>query len=75
MRRNGREKMRLRSTIVEHPFGTMKRAMNQGYSYFPMRGLRKVAAEFGLSVIAYNMKRAISVMGAVALRRALAWRP
>ncbi len=27
MRRNGREKMRLRSTIVEHPFGTMKRAI------------------------------------------------
>lgn len=71
MRRNGREKMRLRSTTVEHPFGTMKRAMNQGYSYFLMRGLRKVAAEFGLSALAYNVKRAISVMGVGALLSAL----
>jgi hypothetical protein len=34
------EKMRQRSQLVEHPFGTMKRGMNQGY--FLLRGLKKV---------------------------------
>ena len=43
------EKMRLRSQLVEHPFGTMKRGMNQGY--FLLRGMRKVAAEMSLTVL------------------------
>lgn len=55
------EKMRLRSQLVEHPFGTMKRGMNQGY--FLLRGLRKVAAEMSLTVLCYNLKRALNVMG------------
>lgn len=48
------EKMRLRSQLVEHPFGTMKRGMNQGY--FLLRGLKKVAAEMSLTVLCYNLK-------------------
>lgn len=55
------EKMRLRSQLVEHPFGTMKRGMNQGY--FLLRGLKKVAAEMSLTVLCYNLKRALKVMG------------
>jgi hypothetical protein len=55
------EKMRLRSQLVEHPFGTMKRGMNQGY--FLLRGLKKVAAEMSLTVLCYNLKRALSIMG------------
>lgn len=55
------EKMRLRSQLVEHPFGTMKRGMNQGY--FLLRGLRKVAAEMSLTVLCYNLKRALNIMG------------
>ena len=55
------EKMRLRSQLVEHPFGTMKRGMNQGY--FLLRGLRKVAAEMSLTVLCYNLKRALKIMG------------
>ena len=36
------EAMKRRSEIVEHPFGTMKRWMGQGY--FLMKGLMKVGA-------------------------------
>lgn len=55
------EKVRLRSQLVEHPFGTMKRGMNQGY--FLLRGLKKVAAEMSLTVLCYNLKRALNIMG------------
>lgn len=50
-----------RKAIVEHPFGTMKRGMDQGY--FLLRGLAKVRAEFSLTVLAYNLKRVINVVG------------
>ena len=65
----GVEKMILRKRTVEHPFGTIKRAMNQGY--FLLKGLRKVNGEFGFSVIAYNMKRAISIRGVRSLIQSL----
>jgi Transposase DDE domain len=63
------EKMRLRSQLVEHPFGTMKRGMNQGY--FLLRGLKKVAAEMSLTVLCYNLKRALNVLGVRKLLGAL----
>jgi len=37
------DKVALRKQLVEHPFGTIKHGMNQGY--FLMRGLHKVRAE------------------------------
>jgi transposase len=55
------EKMKKRKAIVEHPYGTMKRGMNSGY--FLMRGIKKVAAEMGLTVMAYNIKRVINILG------------
>ena len=61
MKLRGSDKMKLRKSTVEHPFGTIKRAMNQGYLL--LKGLKKVRGEFGFSVIAYNMKRAISIKG------------
>jgi len=64
------EVLELRKQIVEHPFGTLKRWMDHGY--FLMRGLRNVRAEFSLSVLAYNMKRAIKVLGTQKMIRALA---
>ena len=39
----------------------MKRGMNQGY--FLVRGLRKVAAEMGLTVLCYNLRRALNMVG------------
>jgi Transposase DDE domain len=55
------EIMKQRKQIVEHPFGTMKRTMNQ--SYFLLRGLAKVRAEMSLTVLAYNLKRVITILG------------
>lgn len=53
--------MRKRRAIVEHPFGTIKRTMQQGE--FLMKGLPKVCTEMSLTVLAYNLKRAINILG------------
>lgn len=50
-----------RKALAEHPFGTMKRGMDQGY--FLLRGLPKVRAEFSLTVLAYNLKRVFNLVG------------
>lgn len=61
--------MRRRSGMVEHPFGTLKRRMDGGR--FLLRGLQKVKAEMALAVTAYNLTRAINVLGVRQLCRAL----
>ena len=53
--------MRLRRMLAEHPFGTMKRAFNQGYLL--LKGLRKVKGEVGFTMLAYNMRRVINILG------------
>jgi transposase len=50
-----------RKAIVEHPFGSIKFWQEQ--RAFMMRGLEKVRGEFHLSALAYNMKRAINIVG------------
>ena len=50
-----------RREIVEHPFGGVKQWMNQGA--FLMRGLDKARAEFSLTALVYNMRRAINILG------------
>jgi len=57
----GKEKLHLRRMLAEHPFGTMKRAFNQGYLL--LKGLRKVRGEVGFTMLAYNMRRAINILG------------
>jgi hypothetical protein len=47
--------------LVEHPFGTIKRAFNQGYLL--LKGLRKVKGDIGFTMLAYNMRRAINILG------------
>lgn len=59
-----------RKVLAEHPFGTMKRAMDQGY--FLLRGLPKVRGEFSLTVLAYNLKRVLNLVGVPRLLEALA---
>jgi transposase len=59
-----------RKTLSEHPFGTMKRGMDQGY--FLLKGLRKVRGEFSLTVLAYNLKRVLNLVGVPQLLVALA---
>lgn len=44
--------------------------MNQGH--FLLRGLEKVGAEMSLSVLVYNMKRVISILGVKELIKAVA---
>src|SRR5205807_2536125 len=63
------ELIRRRQQLSEPPFGTIKRAM--GHSYFLMRGLNKVGAEMSLTVLSYNLKRAINILGVKKLIEAL----
>jgi transposase len=63
------QKYSLRQTLSEHPFGTLKRNMNQ--DHFLMRGLEKVKTEMSLSVIAYNLKRAFNILGVISMIAAL----
>jgi transposase len=55
------EKMALRKSLVEHPFGTMKRVFNQGYLL--LKGIGKVVGEVGFTVLAYNMRRVWNILG------------
>ena len=64
------EKIKLRKTLCEHPFGTLKRWMNAGH--FLMKGLSKVRAEMSLSVLTYNLKRVINILGIPKMMEALA---
>ncbi len=53
--------MRVRRQTVEHVFGTLKAWM--GATHFKTRRLNNVASEMSLQVLAYNLKRAIAVVG------------
>ena len=53
--------MKTRMGMVEHPFGTFKRWM--GAEHFLTRGSPRVKTEMSLSVLAYNLRRAINVLG------------
>ena len=59
--RENPDKVKLRKRIVEHPFGTIKRWMEQGY--FLSRGLKRVRGEMSLTVLVYNLKRVINIIG------------
>jgi hypothetical protein len=63
-------KMKLHKQLAEHPFGTIKRAWNQGY--FLTRGLENVRAEMSLTILAYNFKRVIKILGVPRMMGALA---
>lgn len=55
------DKLKLRKTIVEHPFGTIKRWCDG--SYVLLKGKVKTTADLSLSFLVYNMKRAINMVG------------
>jgi hypothetical protein len=59
----------MRKDIVEHPFGTVKRAL--GFTYFLTRGTENVRTESLLHFLAYNMKRLINIVGTYKMRMAL----
>jgi len=63
------EKMALRKALVEHPFGTIKRWF--GYTYFLVKGLEKVRAEWTLITLCYNLKRVLNLVSFPELMRAV----
>jgi len=67
---SNRDKVKKRQWLSEHPFGTIKRSMNQGYLL--LRGLDKVAAEVSLIILAYNIKTVINIVGLKAMIETLA---
>lgn len=61
--------MLIRKQTVEHPFGTIKSWM--GSTHFLTKGLKNVSTEMNLHVLAYNLKRMISIFGSQGLIRAM----
>lgn len=59
----------IRKQTVEHPFGTIK--MWMGATHFLTRQFKNVSTEMNLHVLAYNMKRMISIMGVQGLNKAI----
>lgn len=56
-----------RRSIVEHPFGTIKRHL--GYTFFLRRGIENVDAECASMFIAYNLKRLFSIFSVAELKK------
>lgn len=54
--------LKRRKGLAEHPFGTIKVGMN--HARLLMRGLSHVATEMRLTVLSYNFKRVMSILGA-----------
>jgi hypothetical protein len=53
--------MDARKATVEHVFGSVKRGLNQGYLL--LRGLGRVAGEVGFTMLVYNLRRAMGMVG------------
>lgn len=58
-----------RRETVELPFGSIKQWMTQGA--FLMKGLEKVRAEFSLTALAYNLRRALNILGVEVMTEAV----
>ena len=59
--REDKEKQHLRMCLSEHPFGTVK--WYHGAHYVLCRGIEMATGELGLSFLAYNLRRAITLVG------------
>ncbi len=62
-------KMKVRRQTVEHPFGTLKFWM--GSTHFLTKTLPRVSTEMSLHVLAYNLKRMMSIFGIAGLLEAI----
>lgn len=62
------DSMLIRKQTVEHPFGTIKLWM--GATHLLTRRFKGVSIEMDLHVLAYNMKRMISIFGVIGLIKA-----
>ena len=61
--------MKVRRRTIEHVFGTLKHWM--GSAHFLMKTLQHVGTEMSLHVLAYNLKRVMSVLGIAATMKAM----
>ena len=59
----------LRKQTVEHPFGTIKVWM--GATHFLMKRKKNVSIGMNLHVLAYNLKRMMTIMGTTGLMEAI----
>jgi transposase len=60
---------RIRRQTVEHPFGTLKAWM--GAKHFLTKTMPRVSTEMSLHVLAYNLKRAMQILGIAPLMKAI----
>jgi transposase len=67
------EMLALRKALSEHPFGTIKVAMN--HERLLLKGLKHVATEIKLTVLSYNFKRVMSIMGIATMIEKLKLQP
>ncbi len=67
------EMLQRRKALSEHPFGTIKVAMN--HERLLLKGLKHVATEIKLTVLSYNLKRVISILGVATLIEKLKMQP
>jgi len=67
--RPDKAKIKQRMCLSEHPFGTVK--WYSGAHYLLCKGKEKATAELGLSFLAYNLRRAINLVGIEALIAAM----
>jgi transposase len=61
--------MTLRRRTIEHVFGTLKHWM--GTAHFLTKGLPNVSTEMSLHVLAYNLKRVLSIIGMPRMMKAM----
>jgi transposase len=63
-----------RQSIVEHPFGTLKR--HWGYTHTLLKGLQKVNGEMNLIMVCYNFMRTKNILGFEKMLKAIQdWQP
>lgn len=62
---SNKEIIKRRKAIVEHPFGILKRILSSDHCL--TKGFTNVRGEFSLSFLAFNMKRAINILGTTRL--------
>ncbi|NEW60511.1 transposase [Sulfurovum sp. bin170] len=62
-----KELIKRRGSIVEHPFGTIKRHL--GWEHFLVRGIEKVSGENALIMFSYNFRRLLNLIGIALFRK------
>ncbi len=59
-----------RQSIVEHPYGTIKRQW--GFYYvITKRGIKRASADVGFMFVAYNLRRLMNIVGKTGLTKFL----